>query len=148
MRVHVAHTHPLGRFATGKPTYRNFQELWVTLLPPGCACRDSVRGLQMENTPQTLLAIFPINQEDVLGSACLQSSPGCEENHSHSTPSLAEPACSACGGSLGVRGWGLAPCTSSNYSTLILAHLWPMKSRPNFGVCGGGEEMEAGPKLP
>lgn len=47
-----------------------------------------------------------------------------------------------------MRGWGLALCFGGNYSTLILAHLWPMKSRPNSGVCVGGEEMEAGPKLP
>lgn len=37
MRVQVARTHPLCWFATGTPTVRNLQELWVTLLPPRCA---------------------------------------------------------------------------------------------------------------
>lgn len=93
--------------------------------------------------PKIMLAISPINQEAVVGSTCQHPLPGCEENRSPSPPRLlslrAQPVDAA---------WGLVPCTSNNYSTLILAHLWPMKSRPNSGACVWGEEMEAGPKLP
>lgn len=93
---------------------------------------------------QTILAIPPINQEAVVGFAAgtpPRDSGGAPWQHSL----LAGSSFLALRRQLGVRGWGPAPCTASNYSTLILAHLWPMKSRPNSGACVGVRRWKLGP---
>lgn len=58
--------HPLCWFATGTPMPRNLQELWVTLLSPGCAKQRLFGGCKHQMLPKTMLAISPTNQEAVL----------------------------------------------------------------------------------
>lgn len=53
-------THPLCWFATGTPTPRNLQELWVTLLSPyvGMCKVETVWRVQTSNAPQNHVSNF------------------------------------------------------------------------------------------
>ena len=55
---------------------------------PMCKVGTVFGGCKHQMLPRTTLAISPINQEAVVGSACPHPSPGCKENHFPSIPHL------------------------------------------------------------
>lgn len=109
---------------------------------PMCKVETGFWGCKHQMLPKTTLAISPINQESLVGSACQHPLQDVR------TALLAHLACRVCVLSLCRQPGDEGPYASGNYSTLILVHLWPMKSRPNSGVCVGVEKVEAGPKPP
>lgn len=55
---------------------------------PMCKVEEVFGVCKHQTPPKTMLAISPINQEAVVGSACQHPLPGCEKNCSPRTPHL------------------------------------------------------------